>query len=148
MLYIIQNLVCQYLLQQSYVAIEDWFTGGYPHSKRMFLLVVVLFRILYGVIAGIGVAAGIGNAAFYIIPAFVILVIQFLTSPSIVAWTMNIKWVPEKEVPKLRWVVANLAQKAHLPKPKVGISQLAIPNVFAFGRETSVNLWGHYGPSR
>ncbi|MFQ6121997.1 MAG: zinc metalloprotease HtpX, partial [Dehalococcoidales bacterium] len=31
-------------------------------------------------------------------------------------------------------MVAELANEAHLPKPKVGISQLAIPNAFAFGR--------------
>jgi heat shock protein HtpX len=47
---------------------------------------------------------------------------------------MRIKWVSEKEAPELHKMVANLAQKAHLPKPKVGISQLAVPNAFAFGR--------------
>jgi heat shock protein HtpX len=31
-------------------------------------------------------------------------------------------------------MVAELAKAAYLPKPKVGISQLAIPNAFAFGR--------------
>jgi heat shock protein HtpX len=31
-------------------------------------------------------------------------------------------------------MVAELARKAGLPKPKVGISQLSIPNAFAFGR--------------
>ncbi len=31
-------------------------------------------------------------------------------------------------------MVAELAKEARLPKPKVGISQLAIPNAFAFGR--------------
>jgi len=32
------------------------------------------------------------------------------------------------------WMVAELAGSTHLPKPKVGISQLAIPNAFAFGK--------------
>ena len=31
-------------------------------------------------------------------------------------------------------MVAELAKEARLPKPKVGISQLTIPNAFAFGR--------------
>ncbi len=101
---------------------------------RMFLLVAILFGILYGVFAGIGAAAGIGNAAFYIIPAFVLLFIQYLIGPAIVGWTMKVKWVSEKEEPQLHQMVAELAGKAHLPKPKVGISQLAIPNAFAFGR--------------
>jgi len=47
---------------------------------------------------------------------------------------MRIKWVSEKEEPELHRMVSELAQEAHLPKPKVGISQLSIPNAFAFGR--------------
>jgi heat shock protein HtpX len=47
---------------------------------------------------------------------------------------MKIKWVSEKEAPELHRMVAELAEKAHLPKPKVGVSQLSIPNAFAFGR--------------
>jgi len=47
---------------------------------------------------------------------------------------MKIKWVSEKEAPELHRMVAELAKEARLPKPKVGISQLTIPNAFAFGR--------------
>ena len=60
--------------------------------------------------------------------------IQYLISPSIVGWTMKIRWVSEKEAPELHQMVAELAKSAHLPKPRVGISQIAMPNAFAFGR--------------
>ncbi|MFC2004435.1 zinc metalloprotease HtpX [Chloroflexota bacterium] len=103
-------------------------------QARMFLLVAILFGILYGVITGIGTWAGGGNAVLYIILAFIFLGIQYLIGPSIVAWTMKIKWVSEKEAPELHQMVAELAKKARIPKPKVGISQLTIPNAFAFGR--------------
>lgn len=103
-------------------------------QTRMFLLIALLFGILYGVITGVGIWMGAGSAASYIILAFVFLGIQYLISPSIVGRTMKIKWVSEKEAPELHKMVAELAGKAHLPKPKVGISQLAIPNAFAFGR--------------
>ena len=103
-------------------------------QTRMFLLVAVLFGILYGVITGIGTWMGAGSAVSYIILALVFLGIQYLISPAIVGWTMKIKWVSEKEEPELHRMVAELAREAHLPKPKVGISQLAIPNAFAFGR--------------
>ena len=103
-------------------------------QTRMFLLVAVLFGILYGVITGIGTWMGAGSAVSYIILAFIFLGIQYLISPSIVGWTMRIKWVSEKEEPELHRMVAELAENAHLPKPRVGISQLAIPNAFAFGR--------------
>ncbi len=47
---------------------------------------------------------------------------------------MRVKYVSEKEEPELHKQVAELAKKAGIPKPKVGISQLSIPNAFAFGR--------------
>jgi len=103
-------------------------------NTRMFLLIALLFGILYGIITGVGALIGVGSAVFYIIIAFIILGIQYLVSPAIVSWTMKIKWVSEKEAPDLHQIVAELAEKAHVPKPKVGISQLAIPNAFAFGR--------------
>jgi heat shock protein HtpX len=103
-------------------------------QTRMFLLVAVLFAILYGVIIGIGTWMGAGGAVSYIIIAVVFLGLQYLISPAIVGWSMRIKWVTEKEEPELHKMVAELAQEAHLPKPKVGISQLSMPNAFAFGR--------------
>lgn len=103
-------------------------------QTRMFLLVAVMFGILYGVITGMGVWMGAGSAWVYIILAFVFIGFQYLISPAIVGWTMKIKWVSEKEEPELHRMVSELAKEAYLPKPKVGISQLAIPNAFAFGR--------------
>ena len=103
-------------------------------QTRLFLLIAVMFGILYGVITGIGAWMGAGSAVSYIILAFVFLGIQYLISPSIVGWMMKIKWVSEKEAPELHRMVAELAKTAHLPRPRVGISQLAIPNAFAFGR--------------
>ncbi len=103
-------------------------------KTRMFLLVALLFGIIYGVITGLGVWMDAGSPLIYIILAFVFLGIQYLVSPSIVSRTMKVKWVSEKEAPELHKMVAELAQRARIPKPKVGISQLAIPNAFAFGR--------------
>lgn len=101
---------------------------------RMYLLMLVMFAILYGVITGIGTWMGAGGALFYIAAALVVLGIQYLISPAIVGWTMKVKWVSEQEAPELHKMVAELAREAHLPKPKVGISELSIPNAFAFGR--------------
>ncbi len=103
-------------------------------QTRMFLLLAILFGILYGVIIGIGTLLGIGNAIAYIVLAFVFIGIQYLIGPYLVSWTMRVKWVSEKEAPQLHQMVAELAQQAKLPKPRVGISALTIPNAFAFGR--------------
>jgi len=103
-------------------------------QTRMYLLVALMFAILYGVITGLGTYMGAGNAMFYIVLAFGFIGLQYLIGPAIVGWTMKIKWVSEKEAPELHRMVAELAEASRLPKPKVGVSQLSIPNAFAFGR--------------
>jgi heat shock protein HtpX len=103
-------------------------------QTRMFLLIIVMFGILYGVIVGVGTLIGAGSAITYLIIGFVILLLQYLISPAIVGWTMRVKWVTEKEEPELHRMVAELASKAGIPKPKVGISQINLPNAFAYGR--------------
>jgi len=65
---------------------------------------------------------GAGSAVFYIILAFAFLGVQYLIGPAIIARTMRVKWVSEKEAPELHQMVAKLAKEAHVPKPKVGIS--------------------------
>jgi heat shock protein HtpX len=101
---------------------------------RLYLLVAVLFGILYGIITAIGTYLGIGGVIPYIVLAFVFLGIQYLIGPSIVGWTMKVRWVSDKEEPELHKMVAELAADAGLPKPRVGISRVPIPNAFAFGR--------------
>jgi heat shock protein HtpX len=103
-------------------------------QTRMFLLVAVMFAVLYGVITIVGSVMGIGGALAYIILAFGFMLLQYLVSPAIVGWTMKVKWVTEAEEPELHRMVAELAQEAHLPKPRVGISQINVPNAFAYGR--------------
>ncbi|MDP7525317.1 MAG: zinc metalloprotease HtpX [Dehalococcoidales bacterium] len=103
-------------------------------QTRMFLLIALLFAILYGVIVIIGEQMGKGSGLIYVILAFGFLGIQYLIGPAIVGWSMKIKWVSEKEAPDLHQMVAELAEKANLPKPRLGISQMSIPNAFAFGR--------------
>ncbi len=103
-------------------------------QTRMFLLIAVMFGILYGVIVGVGTLLGAGSVIIYLIIGFGILFLQYLIGPAIVGWTMRVKWVTEKEEPDLHHMVAELAARASLPKPKVGISQMNIPNAFAFGR--------------
>ena len=105
---------------------------------RLYLLVGLMFAILYGILVGIGYYLQITGLSFYlfiigIAAGFVLL--QFMIGPKIVEWSMRIKYVSEQEYPKLHQMVADQAEKAGLPnKPKVGISQLPIPNAFAFGR--------------
>jgi heat shock protein HtpX len=101
---------------------------------RMYLLMVIMFAILYGVIAGIGTWIGAGSALFYLVAAFIVTGLQYLISPSVVGLTMGIRWVTAEEAPRLHAIIGDLANKAGLPMPKVGVSEMSMPNAFAFGR--------------
>lgn len=101
---------------------------------KMWFLVAAMFGILYGVITGIGSYTGLGSASSYIILAVLFMGFQYLIGPSLVSMMMKVKYVSEKEEPELHRQVAELSQKAGIPKPKVGVSQLSLPNAFAFGR--------------
>ncbi len=101
---------------------------------KMWLLVVVMFGVLYGIIVGVGAYFGVGNVPIFIGLAFLFMGFQYWFGPSIVSMMMRVKYVSEKEEPELHCQVAELSQRAGIPKPKIGISQISIPNAFAFGR--------------
>ncbi len=99
---------------------------------RMYLLVAILFGILYAVLV---VATGGGaGATFYAIIASIMLFVQYMIGPKIVEWSMRVRYVSENEAPELHRMVAELAEKAGVPKPRIGISPLPVHNAFAFGR--------------
>jgi heat shock protein HtpX len=100
----------------------------------MYLLVALMFGILYGVLVALGAWMGWGSTLIYVIMAVVILGIQYLVGPALIGMTMRIRWISEADDPQLYRMVAELADQAKLPRPKVGISEIAMPNAFAFGR--------------
>ncbi len=103
-------------------------------QMRMLLLVALMFGILYGIIVALGTYAGVNDPFAYIIMAVVIVGLQYLVGPSLVSAMMRVRYVSEDEEPELHQMVAELAEKAGIPKPRVGISEVSIPNAFAFGR--------------
>jgi heat shock protein HtpX len=101
---------------------------------RLYLLMTVMFGIVYAVVVVIGQAIGITGFMFYAILAAGIAFVQYLAGPRIVEWSMKVTYLSPSEAPELHQMVDELAQKAGIPKPKVGISRMNIPNAFAFGR--------------
>ena len=101
---------------------------------RMWLLLAVLFAILYAVVVAIGSYMGLNNFYFYLGISFALMFIQYLIGPKIVEWSMRVKYVTRQEEPRLYQMVEALARIANIPTPKIGISQIPLPNAFAFGR--------------
>ncbi len=66
--------------------------------------------------------------------AFVLVLVQFFMSDKLVLASMRAKVVTPEEAPKLHAMIDRLALAAGIPKPKVAISQMSVPNAFATGR--------------
>jgi heat shock protein HtpX len=103
-------------------------------NLRMYLLLGVLFAIVYAIISMIGAAMGVTNFYFYIGLSVVLMVVQYWIGPWMVEWSMGVKYVTKGEYPRLHEMVEELARKAGIPKPRVAVAPMGLPNAFAFGR--------------
>lgn len=106
---------------------------------RLYLLLTIMFGIVYAVIVMIANMMGISGFIFYAVIAGGITLVQYMMGPKMVEWSMKVKYVSETEAPELHNMVGELAQKAGIRKPRIGIAKMNIPNAFAFGR------WGKDG---
>ena len=106
---------------------------------RLYLMLTVMFGIVYAVIVMIAHMMGVSGFMFYAVIAGGITLVQYMMGPKMVEWSMGIKYVSEAEAPELHSMVGELAQKAGIRKPRIGIARMNIPNAFAFGR------WGSDG---
>ncbi|MDR3223365.1 MAG: M48 family metalloprotease [Methanobrevibacter sp.] len=105
---------------------------------RLFLAMAILFGIIYAILMVIGTLF-LGGASFqlYAIIGIVIMIVQYLAGPKIVEISMGVKYVSEEKAPDLHRIIGDLAKIANIPKPKVGVSEINVPNAFAFGRTKS-----------
>ncbi|MDR2831136.1 MAG: M48 family metalloprotease [Methanobrevibacter sp.] len=102
---------------------------------RLFLAITLLFGIVYAILIVLGTL--IFHQVFFPMYAAIgigMIIIQYFVSPKIVEFTMRVKYVSEEQASDLHRIVGDLAKIANIPKPKVGVSEIDIPNAFAFGR--------------
>ena len=101
---------------------------------RMWILLGILFAIVYAVVVAVGSYMGISNFYVYLAISLAMMFIQYMIGPKLVEWTMRVRYVKKEEYPQLYQIVVDLARKAKIPMPKIGIAQIPLPNAFAFGR--------------
>jgi heat shock protein HtpX len=92
-----------------------------------------LLGLVYAVLIGALFAAGAG-AAFIVVIAGFLLVMQLFTSDKIALATLGAKEVTPEEQPELHGIIERLCVQADLPKPRVCVMDTAMPNAFAMGR--------------
>lgn len=102
---------------------------------RLYLIMAVLFAIVYGLVTFAASYMGLqGTFVFYGVIATVMMLIQYMIGPKMVEWSMGVHYVSEQEYPALHRMVSELSRDAGIPKPRIGIARIPIPNAFAFGR--------------
>ncbi|MCU0650804.1 MAG: zinc metalloprotease HtpX [Candidatus Omnitrophica bacterium] len=101
---------------------------------RLFVLLGALFAIIYAAVVMVGAYLGVGNFYFYLLISAGMMAVQYMIGPKIVEWTMQVRYLTKQESPELFRIVEDLARKAKIQTPKIGVSPSDLPNAFAFGR--------------
>ena len=104
---------------------------------RLYLIMAVMFAIVYGLVAFAASSMGISGFFFYGVLASAMMFFQYMIGPKMVEWSMGVRYVSEQEYPALHRMVGELARDSRIPKPRIGIASIPIPNAFAFGRWAS-----------
>ena len=111
--------------------------GRWKLHVRMWIASIIMFVLLYVIFSMVGTALGLNTGPiFYLIITIVITIIQFISGPKLVEKSMRVRRVSPGEYPELHQMVEELAQKAGIPTPTIGISDTSVPNAFAYGRNT------------
>ena len=78
--------------------------------------------------------AGFG-LSLYTIGIFVVVlnVAQWLLSPYLVGWIYKVKEMPQNENLQVHQMVSDLSRKSGISTPKLMLSQIPLPNAFAYG---------------
>lgn len=109
--------------------------GRWRLRFRQWIVMFLMFIILYALITALAYFAGIRTGLyFYFILSIGIIFIQYLVGPSIVKHTMKVRPLTREEAPNIYDMVEDLAKQANVPMPKIGLSEVNIPNAFAYGR--------------
>ncbi len=101
-------------------------------NVRMFitgLALVALYAIIVSVLLSLGV-----STVLVIVIAAALIFSQYYFSDKIAMFSMHAKEVTPQEEPRLHEIVDRLCLLADMKKPRVGVSEMDMPNAFATGR--------------
>src|SRR3954471_22823515 len=107
--------------------------GRDPGLQFRMLLTIFLLGLLYAALVGAMFAAGAGFAIILVVIAGLLLA-QIFVSDKIALASMGAKVVSPQEAPGLHAMIDRPCIQADLPKPKIAVADLAMPNAFAMGR--------------
>ncbi|WP_407374430.1 zinc metalloprotease HtpX [Methanobrevibacter sp.] len=108
--------------------------GTWRLKLRMVITSILMFSIVYFLISLAGWYLGISSWRIYMVLSLAIVFLQYWFGPSLVKRSMNVRPLSEAEAPHIHKMIEELSQEAGIPKPELGLSEINIPNAFAYGR--------------
>jgi heat shock protein HtpX len=111
--------------------VRKWYGRDRGLTTRMGLTIFGL-GLLYVLFIGALIAAGVGAITVLVIAA-AFAVAQLLFGDKIALASMRAKVTTPEEQPELHAMIERLCQLADLPKPRVAVSEMDLPNAFAAG---------------
>jgi len=94
-----------------------------------------MFAIVYAIVSMVAYGFfGVSDFNFYLVLSLVMMFFQYMIGPKMVEWSMRVRYLNAGEQPELQQMVTELSRQANIPSPRIGISQVSLPNAFAFGR--------------
>jgi heat shock protein HtpX len=97
------------------------------------LLTMFLLGLVYVVMIGVAIGAG-GSVAIVLLIAAAFFAVQMLASDKIALKAMGAREVSVAQAPDLHSIIERLCVVADIPKPRVAIADVRMPNAFALGR--------------
>jgi heat shock protein HtpX len=104
-------------------------------NVRMFITgmaLVLLYAVIVTLLLNFGVQLGV-----VVVIGVVMLGSQYYFSDKIAMFSMQAHEVTPEQEPRLHQIVDRLCLMADMPKPRVGVAEIDIPNAFATGRSPS-----------
>ena len=102
----------------------------------IFVAFVGAVSLLYSAAAGLNLSP-LSTLIGSFVLALIFLGIQFLISPSIVAWSTRLQYLQRGQYPWLENTVNELAGASGVPVPRLAIVSSPTPNAFVFGNSSS-----------
>jgi heat shock protein HtpX len=103
-------------------------------TLTMFLLGALFVVLVVSVALIVGQAAGSGAAVLIGLAGIGIAFYQWWSSDKVAMRAMRAREVTPEQAPELHGMIDRLCALADMPKPRVGVADMAVPNAFATGR--------------
>ena len=97
------------------------------------LTTMFLLGLVYVAFMGVLFSAGAG-AMTIVVFAVVMFLVQYFASEKLALRAMGAREVSPAEAPELHAMIERLCVQADLPKPKIAVADMEMPNAFAMGR--------------